>query len=175
MVPSGAKSIASIEIVAYKELMGLKRLAADVLADPESTRLKGRLGEAITSEKFMDGILSEISRRSGIPRDKLKVKQLGERGEPDFEVNITGTKERITVIEVKYVSDVEDVKKFEGQLSKAREQVQERLTNPKWTADYGVVVVIAWPPELILTDKPLPDKVGEFNNPHIEYFSKEGG
>jgi len=175
-VPSGARKITSIEIVAYKELMGLKRLAADVLAEPGDMGLKGRLGEAITNETLiMDEILSEISRRSGVPKDKLRAKQLGGPGRPDFEINSTETNKLIAVVEAKYVGDPEDVGEFGDQLNEAIQQVKDRMESWRGGCDHGVVVVVCWPPEDILGDIPYPDKVGEFNNPHIEYFSREKG
>jgi len=174
-VPPGAKSIASIEIIAYKELENLKRYAIDVLANPDDTYREGKLGEAITNEKFMDEILSEISKRSGIPKNKLRAEQLGKSGEPDFEIKNTETRKLIAVVEAKYVRDPENVGEFGKQLNKGIGQVKDRMKNWREGCDYGAVVVVCWPPEDILDDAPYSDKVGEFNNPYIEYFSREGG
>ncbi|MBO3754915.1 MAG: hypothetical protein FGF53_08605, partial [Candidatus Brockarchaeota archaeon] len=122
-----------------------------VLGDPQND-LKGKLGEAITREKFIDGILAEIAKRSGIPKDELVAKPLGRRGEPDFEIKVSGTDERIAVIEVKYIGDPENVKEFGDQLNGARMQIEDRFRDPKWTAPHGVIVVIAWSPEKIIED-----------------------
>jgi len=172
-VPTGAKKITSIEIVTFKELMGLKRLAADVLANPENTHLKGELGERIANETFiMDEILSEISRRSGVPKNKLRVMRLGGPGRPDFEINNTETNILIAVVEAKYVGDPENVGGFEDRLNEAIQQVKDRMKNWRGGCDHGAIVIICWPPEDILGDILYPAKVGEFNNPHIEYFSR---
>ncbi|MGQ9690803.1 MAG: hypothetical protein ACUVQY_05995 [Thermoproteota archaeon] len=178
-VPTGAKSITSIEMATYRELVNLKQRAVGVLDDPEDTYLKGLLGEAITKERFINEILSEISGRSGVSKDGLKVEWLGEtepRGKvPDFVIRNAETNKRIAVVEVKYVSDPEDTETFRRQLNNAIKEIRGRLADPEWAADYGVIVIIAWPPEWVLGEIPYPAKIGEFNNPHIEYFSKEGG
>jgi len=175
-VPSGASKITSIEIIAHKELIGLKRLAADILANPENKYLRGELGEAITNETFiMDKILSEIARRSGVPKNKLRVGQLGGPGRPDFEINNTETNKLIAVVEAKYVGNSENVWEFGDQLNEAIQQVRDRMESWRGGCDHGVVVVICWPPEDILGDILYPAKVGEFNNPNIEYFGREKG
>jgi len=139
-VPSGARKITSIEIIAYKELVGLKRLATDVLANPENTRLKGELGERITNEKFIvdgnersiiDKILSEISRRSGMAEGEIEIEWLGENRPseevPDYVFRYKETGKVIAVMEVKYVEDPEDVGEFSKQLNKAIQQVKDRM------------------------------------------------
>ncbi|MBO3842562.1 MAG: hypothetical protein FGF48_09155 [Candidatus Brockarchaeota archaeon] len=173
-IPSGAGKITEIEIVPFKELSNLKKCAARVLEDPPSKELKGDLGEAIVKEKFTDDILTEISRRTGIPKDQLVVEHLGKRGEPDFEVKVKGTGERVTVIEVKYVGNPENIKEFGDQLNAARIEIENRFNNPEWTAPYGVVVVVAWPAKDIIEDEPYPPMVGSYKNPYIEYLSREG-
>jgi len=82
---------------------------------------------------------------------------------------------KAVIVEAKYISNQEDVKNFRNQIEDAEKQVSKYLNSGEWAADYGVIVVISWPPEDVLDDVPYPAKVGEFNNPHIEYFSKEGG
>jgi len=72
------------------------------------------------------------------------------------------------------VSDPEDVKDFRTQLVRAREKIQEYLNDLRWRADRGAIVIVSWPPEWILADIPYPTKVGEFNNPYIEWVSREG-
>lgn len=57
----------------------------------------------------------------------------------------------------------------------AEKQVSKYLNSAEWAADYGVIVVISWPPEDVLDDIPYPAKVGEFNNPYIEWVGRKGG
>ncbi|MGB9718823.1 MAG: hypothetical protein ACPL4E_10395, partial [Thermoproteota archaeon] len=177
-IPQGVKSITTIEIVAYKELMSLKQLAADILADPRSTERKGRLGEAIINEKFMNGLIEEASKRSGVPREKIKVEWQGEnipgKEVPDFVMKNAETDEKIAIVEAKYVSNPENVKDFGERIEEAKEDVNRYLNSEEWAADYGAIVVISWSPEDILGDIPYPAKVGEFNNPHIEWVSRGG-
>ncbi|MBO3842259.1 MAG: hypothetical protein FGF48_07580 [Candidatus Brockarchaeota archaeon] len=161
-VPSGAGKITGIEIVAFKELNDLKKWAIKVLGDPQNTDLKGKLGEVIAEKRFMDIILAEIAERSGIPRDKLVVKYTGDGETPDFKIEVIGTDERIAVIEVKYIGDPENVKEFGDQLNGARTQIKKRFNDPDWAAPYGVIVVIAWPPEKIVEDEPYPEMVGSY-------------
>ncbi|MEM2612157.1 MAG: hypothetical protein QXJ45_05980 [Thermoproteota archaeon] len=174
-VPSGAGKITGIEIIVFKELSDIKKYAAGVLEKSQDPRPKGELGEAIVREKFMDIILAEIAERSGISKDELVVNPLGGSGRADFEIKVSGTSERIAVVEVKYVGDPENVEEFGKQLNEARIQIKDRFNDPKQTAPYGVVVVIAWSPEQIINDEPYPPTVGSYKNPYIEYHSREGG
>ncbi|MCX8183064.1 MAG: hypothetical protein N3F08_01390 [Crenarchaeota archaeon] len=178
-IRQGAKSITSMEIVAFKEITGLKRLALRVLENPIDTNVKGLLGEKIIDEKFMDQILDEVSRKSGIPKEEMVIKHRGEKmkgeGGPDFVLKRKGTNEIVTVLEVKYVSDPKDIGDFEDRLNEAARQVKGYLADPEWASPYGVTVVIAWPPEQILNDEPCPPIVGIYKNPCIEFFSREGG
>ena len=63
-----------------------------------------------------------------------------------FEIDVSGTDERIAIVEVKYVGDPENIEVFGKQLNEARIQIRNRFNDPDWTASYGVVVIIAWPP-----------------------------
>lgn len=173
-VPSGANKITKMEIVPLKELSDPKKCAAKVLRDPESTKLKGGLGEAIVRSEFMDWILTWISSKTGIPKDKLVVIPRGGDGEPDFEVKVSDTGKRVAVIEAKYVWDPENVEEFKDQLNDAIRQINNRFSDPDWTAPHGVIVVIAWPPQDILDDIQYPPKVGDYNNPYIGYFERGG-
>ncbi|MGB9718440.1 MAG: hypothetical protein ACPL4E_08390 [Thermoproteota archaeon] len=178
-VQNEARSITSIEIVAYKELMSLKQLAVNALDNPENTYWKGMLGEAIINEKFINALLEEASKRSGVPKEKIKIEWFGEKrlGEevPDLVMKNAEADRRIVIVEVKYVSDPEDVEDFGKQLNEAKKDVQRYLNDPEWKADHGVIAIVAWPPEWILSNMPYPTKVGEFNNPYIEWISREGG
>ncbi|MEM3448873.1 MAG: hypothetical protein QXU11_06855 [Thermoproteota archaeon] len=177
-IPSGTRSVISIEIIAYKELSDLKRFAVEVLNDPGDTHAKGRLGEAIVNKKFMEYILDETSRRSGIPKEKLKVEWWGENVQgveaPDFVIKDAETDKKITIVEAKYTSDPEDVKTFGDQIRGAKGDVNKYLNTVEWAADYGIMVVICWPPGDVLSDVLYPAKIEEFNNPYIEWVSRGG-
>lgn len=85
------------------------------------------------------------------------------------------TNKKIVIVEAKYISNPEDVKNFRNQIEDAEKQVSKYLNSEEWAADYGVIVVISWPPEDVLDDIPYPAKVGEFNNPYIEWVGRKGG
>ncbi|MEM4168704.1 MAG: hypothetical protein QXY99_01305 [Thermoproteota archaeon] len=119
-IPPEAEKITKIEIIPFKELSDLKKDAMRVLKSPQNTRLKGKLGEAIVEGESMDEILTEIAERSGISKGKLIVIPTGDSGTPDFKIEVSGTGERIAVIEVKYVWDPENIEEFERQLNGAR-------------------------------------------------------
>ncbi|MBO3842265.1 MAG: hypothetical protein FGF48_07610 [Candidatus Brockarchaeota archaeon] len=72
-IPSGAGKITGIEIITFKELSEPKQLAINVSENPENTNLKGQLGHTIAKEVYVDKILTEISERTGIPKDAMKV------------------------------------------------------------------------------------------------------
>jgi hypothetical protein len=175
----GVKSITSIEIVAYKDLTGLKRLAANTLTDPENTYWKGMLGEAIAKEELINDLLETASKRSGVPKKKIEVEWRGEKelGKkvPDLVMKNTETGKRIIIMEVKYVGDPENVKDFENRIAEAREEIIRYLNDERWRADHGAIVIISWPPEWILADVLYPTRVGKFNNPYIEWVSRKGG
>ncbi|MCX8182815.1 MAG: hypothetical protein N3F08_00110 [Crenarchaeota archaeon] len=81
---------------------------------------------------------------------------MGDSGEPDFEIKITETvtvngkmfnkDTYITVIEVKYVENPENIEGFERQIKDARTE-SNRFEDPKWAAPYGVILIITWSPE----------------------------
>ncbi len=177
-IPSGGKRITSIDIVTFKQLVDLKQYAIDALDNPTDKHSKGLLGEAIVHEKLMSNLLEEASKRSSIPKERIKVEWLGERIKeegPDFVMKDAETNKKVVIVEAKYISNPEDVKNFRNQIEDAEKQVSKYLNSAEWAADYGVIVVISWPPEDVLDDIPYPAKVGEFNNPYIEWVGRKGG
>jgi len=175
-VPEGVTKVTSIEIASYEGLGPIKQHAIEVNENPLDNNPRGELGESIVYEKFKDGILNEISKRTEIPKNRLKMLPYGKTGRPDFLVYEYDERDnpitRIAVVEAKYVGDV-NTDEFEKQKGRAVNQLKSRMVDPQWTAPYGVVVVICWPAEWILNDVNYPGKVGEFNNPYIQYFTRE--
>ncbi|MEM3956805.1 MAG: hypothetical protein QXO47_01160 [Thermoproteota archaeon] len=184
-IPLRAERITKLEIILFKELSNLKRSAIKVLEKPQDTNLKGELGQAIANEVYMDKVLSELSEKAGVPKDKMEAIYRGGKGKPDFEIIITETATtasgeifsegtRIAVVEVKFVGDPEDVEGFRDKIGEARKQIiDNRFKDPKWTVPYGVIFVISWPAEQIVKNVPHPPKVGDFNNPYIEIKERE--
>ena len=173
--PRGAKSITSIEMVAFRDLTELKKLALRV-REEGNPYWEGLLGEeAMKEKKIIDQIREEISRSTGIPKDEIEVEHWGEEkkeGGPDFVLRNKGTGKIVAVIEVKYVGNPESAKDFGDRISKARDQVDRYMKSKEWACDHGAIVVISWPVDQILNDEPWPSNVGDYKNPYIEYRSK---
>lgn len=136
---------------------------------------------------YEDKILDDVSKKIGIPKNKLKIVPRGRFGvlEPDLEVTVTETitvdgetynaGERVAIVEVKYLSDPKNVEYFERRISGAREQLTDKYFKSKeWTAPYGMICIIAWPAQEVINDIPHPPKVEgrtigkSYNNTCIE-------
>lgn len=182
-VPENAKEITTIEIVPFKDLMDIKKSVIKVIDNPSDWN-KGKLGEAIANNK-MDDVFNKFAEKFGLSeeelhqlKDKSKVIPRGDPGEPDFEriaidiITIKGKTfkagDRIAVIEVKYVSSPENVEEFKCAIGDAKDEVNTRFESSEWTAPYGIIFVVSWPPSQILGDEPMPSNVGGYNNPYID-------
>ncbi|MGB9717715.1 MAG: hypothetical protein ACPL4E_04670 [Thermoproteota archaeon] len=196
-VIQGASKITCVEIVPLEGLTEVERYVVKVFENPQNTHWKGKLGETIAKELYIGDFLDEISKESGIPKEKLGVEWWGEnkpaKHEPDFKIKVTediiingktiNKDACIAVVEAKYLSNPNDPEDFKSAISEAKVQVEGYMG--QYNANHGIIIVMAWDPNKILEqirmygriskDMIDPSKVGDYKNPYIGYFSKEGG
>jgi hypothetical protein len=85
-VPSEARSITFVEIVAYKEFDALGQSAIKFLEDPDNVDYEGKLGEEYVKAYLKDGIKEKASKVFEVPTEELEVKMKETQEGPDFYV-----------------------------------------------------------------------------------------
>jgi len=85
-VPSEARSITFVEIVAYKGFDALGQSAIKFLEDPDNVDYEGKLGEEYVKVYLKDEIKEKASKVFGVPTEELEVKMKETQEGPDFYV-----------------------------------------------------------------------------------------
>ncbi|MEM3648708.1 MAG: hypothetical protein QW506_06050, partial [Thermoproteota archaeon] len=191
-VPEGMTKIEYVEVLNFLETVNNFDECIQMLKQhPSDDDLKGQIGELIvktdgTINSKLSQYLDEISRETGISRDKIRIKWHGWAGDEglDFWVEVTEdvidkygnlikAESIIAVCEVKSTSTHSPMI-FELQLSKGRTQLTESFTKIK-TARYGILIVLDYDIENPSGSKPysLPPSIGGHKNPYMEMIKRK--
>lgn len=159
---------------------------------PFDDLFKGQIGELIVKtddaiNSKLSRYLDEISEKTGISRDKIRVEWHGWTGDkgPDFELivtedvidkhgNLIKAESTIVVGEIKSTS-THSLNIFKQRIGDDKRELIRFFSDTE-TAKYGILVVLDYDVDNPSDSKPytLPPSVGDYENPYIEIIERGG-
>ncbi|MEM2941290.1 MAG: hypothetical protein QW304_07075 [Thermoproteota archaeon] len=192
-VPEGITKIEYVEVLNFLATVNdLEECIRMSKQYPFDDLLKGQIGELIVKtddavNSKLSRYLDEISEKTGISRDKIRVEWHGWAGDkgPDFRLIVTGDiidkhgnliKAGSTIIVGEIKSTLtHSLVVFERGIDNGKDQLIKSFAEIE-TARYGILIVLDYDIENPSGSKPytFPLSVGDYENPYIEIIERGG-
>ncbi len=192
-VPEGATEIVSIEVLKYPDVINdLDECIRMLKHYPDDKYLIGQVGELIAKSSESTNImlskyLDEISKETGIPKDKMNLvwHKWVYNPDPDLKVvvpedvtdkygNLIKGGSIIAIGEVKSTSTCTPAN-FKNGINNCRSSLENFFNRSEFeSVKYGIAIVLAYnidnPPSGKSYD--LPPKIGDYGNPYMELIKR---